>query len=203
MRFDVKKFNVGLTGGIGSGKSLVASFFAELGIQIIDADIITRELMLPGETAYRDIVAHFGKDVLLSDKCLNRQYLRELVFANDTERKWLEKLLHPKVRASMIEQASKSPSAYNILVIPLLIETLPNPLLDRILTVTTQLKTRIQRIIDRDHCNEELAKNIIGSQANDDTRHSYSDDTLLNNDDKQHLKQQVLALHQKYLQLAQ
>lgn len=202
MQSKTNKLNIGLTGGIGSGKSLVAKQFEDKGIYVIDADQVTRELMMPDEKAYLAIVDYFGNSILQEDKTLNRRVLREIVFKNTQHKHWLENLLHPLVREKMASRLNASTSDYVISMIPLLIETLPNPMIDRILVVMAAEKIRIQRIIERDHCNAKLAKEIIRSQVDDKTRQQHADDIIYNDSDIDTLKQQIERLHQDYLKLA-
>jgi dephospho-CoA kinase len=132
---------IGLTGGIGSGKTTVADYFSELGIEIIDADEIVHEISSPGHPSFDAILHHFGKGILSADGTINRQALREKVFNNETERKVLEGILHPAVRLSMHQAVKNVRSPYCILVIPLLVETGFADLVDRVLVVTAEQPT--------------------------------------------------------------
>ena len=199
MQYETNKLIIGLTGGIGSGKSIVSDLFADLRIEIIDADIISRELVMPGEEIYNMIVTRLSSTILNQDKTLNRQIMREKVFSNPELKLWLENLLHPKIRDKMHTLAKASVSPYVILVIPLLIETLPNPILNRVLLITASEKIKIERIVKRDHCSIDMAKKIINSQVDDDIRKQHADDVIINNTGIDILKKQVIAMHQQYL----
>lgn len=192
---------IGLTGGMGSGKSTVANFFAELGIDIIDADQIARELVLPTTPAWTAIVAHFGENILNSDNTLQRQKLRDIVFQQVERRVWLEQLLHPLIRQRMQQLIATASSAYVIAVIPLLMENLPNPLVQRILLVDAPEALQIQRVIVRDQLSANEIKQTLAAQMTRQQRLQLADDVIENHSDLNDLKQQVLALHQKYLQM--
>ena len=193
---------IGLTGGIGSGKSTVAQLFAEQGIAIIDADQIAREVTAPQTKAYQAIVKHFGSAIIDENGQLQRRKLRDIIFKDNNERLWLEKLLHPLIRAAMQEKIKQVQSSYCILVIPLLIETLPNPLVKRILVVDTPEELQIKRTQQRDQLNSEQIKSIMQSQASRQARLQVADDIIKNDQDVAHLMKQVLQLHRQYLQLA-
>lgn len=190
---------IGLTGGIGSGKSTVAKLFANKGIAIIDTDVIARDVTKPEHPALSAIVNEFGKDILLPDHTLDRNKLRNIVFANPAKRRWLEQLLHPLIRSNMEEQIKQAKSPYCIAVIPLLVETLPNPILDRILVVDVTRNQQIKRVLERDNLTIEEAESIIGSQATRDERLAAADDYIVNEGSLSDLKMQVDKLHEFYL----
>ena len=198
---------IGLTGGIGSGKSTVAHRFAELGIPVIDADIITRELVAPGQPALEEIAQQFGADLLLPSGALDRAQLRQRVFCQPNERKKLEAILHPKARIEAHRriaalQDANPPPAYCILCVPLLIESGWQDLVQRILVVDTDREQQIQRTLQRDQLSRQQVNAIIDSQADRDTRLAVADDVISNNGDLHDLQAQIDALHQRYLQLA-
>lgn len=193
-------YRIGLTGGIASGKSTVARLFAHLGIGIIDADVIAKEMVLPGQNAYKAIVAHFGERILEDDGRVNRIKLKEIVFNHEKERLWLEKLLHPLIRNEMIAQSDKVSSPYCIEVIPLLIETRPYPELNRILVVDVSVDTQIKRLKERDKLDDALIKKILAAQISREERLAPADDVIENEGDLSSLTQAVNRLHQRYLQ---
>ncbi len=193
---------IGLTGGVGSGKSMVANFFSELGVPIIDSDILAREVVEPNTLGYNNIVKHFGKTILSADGTIDRKTLKNIVFQNPQERRWLEQTLHPLIRELTKKRIEKISAPYCIIVIPLLAETWPHPLINRVLVVDTTPDLQYKRIIERDHCTPEFAQDMINAQATRDQRLAYADDIIENNTDLQTLKTQVFDLHQIYLALA-
>lgn len=192
---------IGLTGGIASGKSTVAALFAEKGIDVIDTDVIAKTLTMPGQPAYETMVRHFGENILCEDKTLNRRKLREIIFNDQTEKKWLEDLLHPLIHTDMLEQIQHSHTPYTVAVIPLLVETYPYPYIHRILVIDIDEDVQIARAIKRDNMSEKLTKEIIAQQASKLQRDKFADDIIYNNDSIAALKEQVDLLHQKYLAL--
>ena len=142
-----KKLIIGLTGGIGSGKSQAADCFKQLGIDIIDADIVARDIIEPGSKILETVVKHFGQSILKTNGSLDRKKLGEFIFEHPDERAWLEQLLHPEIREQMKKLARASSSPYCVMVIPLLIETLPNPLIDRILVIDCSESLQKQRVM--------------------------------------------------------
>ncbi len=193
---------IGLTGGIGSGKTTVANLFATHGIEIIDTDIIARVVVEPGTDALNKIAEHFGHDILNLDHTLNRKALAKKIFDNAVEKSWLEHLLHPLIRAYVTKMKGKVRSPYCIIVIPLLIETLPNPDIDRILVVESPTQLQIQRTQARDQRSENEISAIISSQAASAQRLAAADDIIINDQDLESLSSAVEKLHLKYLSLA-
>jgi len=193
---------IGLTGGIGSGKSTVARHFESLGVPVIDADIITRELVKPGQDALKEIVAHFGPDIIQTDGQLNRAWLRALIFDNPGERKVLENILHPRARESALRQLAKLDAPYCILCVPLLLESGWDDMVHRVLVIDLPRELQIQRTMDRDGIPENQVETIINTQIDRDSRLSAADDVIVNTGDTTALLEQVDRLHQKYLQLA-
>jgi dephospho-CoA kinase len=192
---------IGLTGGMGSGKSTVAKLFSERGIPIVDADIISRELTQPHKVAFKEIVAHFG-DEILDNNTLNRKKLRKIVFENAKQRRWLEELLHPLVRKDMEQEISQLKAPYCIAVIPLLLEVEFYYFINRILVVDTTHELQIKRIMARDKMNKDDIENILKTQANRELRLSKAHDIIVNDGKPEDLVKQVNELHEKYLELA-
>ena len=191
---------VGLTGGIGSGKSTVADFFAELGVNIVDADIIAREVVAPGEPALAAIAARFGPEIIAKDGSLDRRELRQRVFANPADKDWLNALLHPLIRERMVSACAAARSAYCLLVVPLLVENRLTNLCQRVLVVDVSPETQLERTVKRDNSNETQIRAIMAAQASREQRLAAADDVINNNSpDQAGLKQQVARLHREYL----
>lgn len=193
---------VGLTGGIGSGKSRVCGLFAELGIPVIDSDQVARELVLPGSPALQQIVTLFGDGVLQADGSLNRAYMRELVFADREKRRQLEALLHPLIRKEIEQQLQRINAPYAILAIPLLLEKGWQQQLDRVLVIDCSEAQQLERALQRDGGTSEAIQQIIDSQLSRKERLSGADDIIDNSGMLADLRPQVEALHKYYLQLA-
>lgn len=192
---------IGLTGGIASGKSAVADEFASLGIPVIDADVISRELVEPGQPALASIVGQFGVEVLDPSGHLDRRRLRERVFADPAQRKRLEDILHPAVRAELARRSQAASGPYQILVIPLLVENRLGHLVDRILVVDTPETTQLERLQVRDAVDEAHARRMLAAQASRSERLAAADDTIANTGSLADLRRQVAALHGKYLEM--
>ncbi|QIJ03068.1 dephospho-CoA kinase [Shewanella chilikensis] len=195
-------FIIGLTGGIGSGKTTVANLFAEQGIVLVDADIIAREVVAKGSDGLKQIGDKFGPQMLTPDGCLDRAALREQIFHHPQDREWLNALLHPMIRSRMLEQLEMAASPYVIMVVPLLFENGLDKLADRTLVVDISPKLQLQRTIERDMVSKEQVQNIINSQSDRQSRLDKADDVIDNQGEIDALQAQVLALHNKYLQLA-
>ena len=195
-------FVVGLTGGIGSGKSTVAEMFAKLDVDLVDADVASREVVAPGTCALAEITEHFGAEILLADGSLNRGLLRRVIFHQEQEKHWLESLLHPLIRKWLAQQISSSKSSYCLLVSPLLLETGQAELVDRVLVVDVSVDTQVARTLARDGGEERTARAIIGAQMDRKQRLKRADDIINNELQMQFLSQQIEALHQKYLAMA-
>lgn len=195
---------VGLTGGIGSGKSTVAQHFIDLGIHCIDADQIAREVVQPGEPALDAIRQYFGPSVLSADGSLDRRQLREKIFAAPSARQWLEELLHPLIRQRMLQQCQQASGPYCILMVPLLFENNLQSLVQRTLVVDVDERTQIRRTMQRDKTTEEQVKAIIAAQCPRQQRLMLADDIVTNGDEVTPLQRQhaVNTLHQTYLLLA-
>jgi dephospho-CoA kinase len=194
---------VGLTGGIGSGKSEVSRRFENLGIGVIDADVIARDVVSIGKPALSEIAEHFGQHILNNDKTLNRSKLRELIFNNQSEKKWLEDFLHPLIRADIILQLKQSKSAYQILSSPLLLETSQHDMVDRILVVDADESLQVSRAMQRDTNNPDQIKKIMSTQMGRYERCAKADDIISNHGDLDELDSQVRKLHNFYLNLTQ
>ncbi|XOV81142.1 MAG: dephospho-CoA kinase [Aestuariibacter sp.] len=192
---------IGLTGGIGSGKTTVSDSFAELGIDIVDADVIAREVVEPGTPALQEIVAKFGSDVINSSGELDRSKLRQHVFQNDSDKQWLNALLHPIIRQEMLRQCQAATSPYVILSVPLLIENKLQALVDRVLVVDCSEQMQITRGSQRDGVGAEQIKRIMQSQCSRETRLQFADDIVDNSTTIEAVNQQVNALNRNYLQL--
>ncbi|WP_417763675.1 dephospho-CoA kinase [Shewanella sp.] len=192
---------IGLTGGIGSGKTTVANLFAELGITIVDADIIAREVVAPGTIGLKQIQQQFGNGILTADGELNRPQLRELIFEQPTAREWLNGLLHPLIRTEMLKQCKAAPSPYALMVVPLLFENKLESLVDATLVVDVPPATQLSRTTSRDGVSEQQVQNIINSQISREQRLARADRVIENQGDIAQLRQQVALLHHGYLEL--
>lgn len=193
---------IGLTGGIGSGKTMATDHFARLGITVVDADLASRVVVEPGRPALEEIARHFGPDVLQRDGSLNRPALRAIVFADPEARKVLERITHPRIAEEIARQLAASTSPYTILVSPLLFESGQDRFATRTVLVDTTEALQQQRAARRDGVSEEQIKAIMAVQMSRDDRLARADDILLNDGDLNHLHAAVEALHQRYLALA-
>lgn len=193
---------VGLTGGIGSGKTTVSDLFAELSVPIIDADRISRESVKKGEPAYDKILALFGSDVIDESGELRRDYLRKLVFNDGKLKKRLESIIHPVVRDRTRESVEKVNYPYCIISIPLLFESGLQKTVDRILVVDAPEELQVSRACARDSARSEEIMKIIRSQVDRKERLRQADDVILNDRDINYLKSQVADLNIKYINLA-
>ena len=196
-------FVVGLTGGIGSGKSAVSHQFEALGIRVVDADIVAREVVEPGEPALKQIAKRFGQNILLENGALDRAKLREIVFKTPKQRDWLEQLLHPLIRESIMDQLESADSSYAILSSPLLLETDQHLLVNHVLVVDVPVEIQIARTMARDTNTEEQVRAIIAAQMDRNERRSRADELIDNSGDENNLKAIVEALHNKLLKKAQ
>jgi dephospho-CoA kinase len=192
---------LGLTGGIGSGKSAAAQCFVDLGIHLVDADNAARWVVEPGRPALAQIVEHFGADVLQADGALNRAALRELIFKDPQQRVWLEGLLHPLIREEIRQYLARAESPYAILVSPLLLETSQHQMVQRVLVIDVPEAVQIERTVLRDKTNEAQVRAILKAQASREERLSRADDVIVNDRDPAWLKSEVERLHHFYLTL--
>ncbi len=195
-------FVVGLTGGVGSGKSTTASFFQDLDIDVIDADQLAREAVLPGTEAHEKIICHFGDSAIKSDGTLNREYLRDKIFSDASHKSWLENLLHPIIHKLAKQKLEASKSSYSIYMAPLLIENKVNNLVNHVLIVDLPESLQLERASARDGQNKNEIQKVIDSQATRKERNAKADDIITNDGSIENLKQQVYNLHNKFLNLA-
>lgn len=195
-------FIVGLCGGIGSGKTAVSNRFMERGIAIIDADVASRTVVEPGKPALLEIAQRYGKEFLLSDGNLNRAKLREVVFADNNERLWLESVTHPRIRDEIVDGLNNAQSEYAMLVSPLLMETDQHQLCQRVLLVDVPEAVQLKRASARDGVSESQIKAIMAVQTSRQTRQEKADDIIVNDKDLMWLDSEVTRLHGVYLGLA-
>ena len=198
-----RSFKIGLTGGIASGKTTVANLFSDLGVEIIDADEIAHSITSKQGSAYNKIVKHFGEDVLGNDKKLDRKKLRTMIFNNSELKRDLEQIIHPEVYAIINQKINASQEPYQIIVIPLLIETGYQNFVDRVLVVDCSVETQLARLINRDNETMKNARKIIANQIERNQRLKFADD-IIENEKKTStnvLKNKVLQLHETYLEL--
>ena len=193
---------LGLTGGIGSGKSAAAEHFAALGVHVVDADQAARWVVEPGRPALSKITEHFGEHVLQADGQLNRGALRALIFSEPEQRRWLEALLHPLIREEITHNLAQAQSPYAILVSPLLIESGQYTTTKRVLVIDVPQALQIQRTLKRDNTSEEQVHAILKVQASREDRLRHADDVLTNDRDLEALKTEVERLHHFYLTLS-
>ncbi|QUJ67082.1 dephospho-CoA kinase [Photobacterium sp. GJ3] len=194
---------IGLTGGIGSGKTTVANLFADYGIDIIDADIIARDVVAPGSDGLQAIVDRLGHDILLTDGQLNRSKLREAIFNDPELKSWLDGLLHPMIRQQMTRQIQQASSPYCLLVVPLMVENRLQTMADRLLVVDVSETVQIARTTARDQVDEAQVRKILAAQASRSQRLAAADDVIDNNGDSHSLRGDVARLHQHYLLLSE
>ncbi|WP_130834015.1 dephospho-CoA kinase [[Erwinia] mediterraneensis] len=195
-------YTVALTGGIGSGKSTIANAFAAFGVEIIDADIIAREVVEPGTPALQAIVQRYGDGILNPDGTLFRAALRDLIFRSPDEKAWLNQLLHPLINARTRQLKAQAASPYVLWVVPLLVENGLQQQADRVLVIDVDEETQIARTLKRDRISPEQAKNILAAQATRQQRLAVADDVINNSGAPEDALPYVAELHQRYLALA-
>lgn len=194
---------VAITGGIGSGKTTIANQFAALGIEVVDADLIAREVVEPGTPALAAIARHFGSDILNAQGELDRRALRERIFNHPEDKLWLNALLHPLIRSEMLRQCATASSPYCLLVVPLLVENKLTGMADRVLVIDVDEATQIERTCRRDGVSREQAQAILAAQASRAERLAVADDVLDNqNGSSETIHGRILALHETYLAFA-
>jgi dephospho-CoA kinase len=193
---------IGLTGGIGSGKSVAGKMFSDLGIITVDADRVSKQITSPGTPLYESILCHFGPSILLDDGNLNRRAMRKTIFNDPAERAWLEQLLHPAIRSVLMEQVQVIEAPYVIVIIPLLVESKKTNFIDRILLIDADESLQIQRASERDDITHDEALSIIKTQSSRTEKIAYADDIIINNGNLEDLKQKVLSLHKFYLSIS-
>ena len=193
---------VGLTGGIGSGKSTVSAIFESLGIPVIDADNLAHQLVEPGQPALEEIRNTFGEGCIMPDGRLDRAFIRQRVFSNGSEKQKLEAILHPRIRNRILAWIAAMDSPYCIVVIPLLLEAGQTDLVDRILVVDTIENEQLKRVAARDRLTHNVILAIMDTQADRETRLAAADDIIENSSDLASLESQVKALHSYYLEIS-
>lgn len=194
--------SVGLTGGIASGKSTVADMFRDLGVPIIDTDVIARDVVAPGQPALVEIRERFGANVIDEDGRLDRRALRAIVFANEDQRRDLESILHPRIRQEARNQVAQTSGPYHIIVVPLLVESPMRSDMDRILLVDCPEEIQLSRLLQRDAESAPQAQRMIDAQATRAERQAIANDIVSNGDDLTSTREQVESLHTRYLALA-
>ncbi len=198
----MSKFVVGLTGGIGSGKTTVANLFAAQGVCLVDADLVARDVVAPQTEGLKAIVQHFGEEVLTAQGELDRAQLRQKIFSQDAERQWLNQLLHPMIRQKMLAQVERADSDYVIMVVPLLFENGLDELVNRTLVVDISPELQVSRTVKRDKVDATQVNNIINSQCSRSEKLAKADDVIDNRGEIAELTQAVQALHHRYIELA-
>lgn len=193
-------YRIGLTGGIASGKSTVADMFAELGAAVIDTDVIAREVVQPGEPALEEIRERFGDDIIDTTGNLDRAAMRKLVFSDATARLDLEAILHPRIGAEARLQANAASGPYQLIVVPLLLDSPLRQFVDRILVVDCDEQTQLQRLLARDTETVEQARRILSAQASRKAQLAIADDVVNNDRGLEKTRQQVLKLDQEFRQ---
>ncbi|MGG6178330.1 dephospho-CoA kinase [Pantoea allii] len=195
-------YTVALTGGIGSGKSTIAEYFAASGVDIIDADVIAREVVEPGTSALQAIIARYGDAIVNEQGALHRSRLRDIIFATPDEKRWLDALLHPLINARTQQLKAQAVSPYVLWVVPLLVENQLQRQADRVLVVDTDEETQLKRTLQRDNVSLDQAKRILAAQATRQQRLACADDIIDNSGAPENALPQVAQLHQLYLKLA-
>lgn len=196
-----RPLRIGLTGGIASGKSLVADMFAELGVPVIDTDMIAREVVQPGQPALIEIRERFGEEMIAVDGNLDRRAMRKLVFENEAARHDLEAILHPRIGDETRRQADAAGGTYQLIVVPLLVDSQLRQFVDRVLVVDCEEDTQIQRLLARDEESLEPARRIIAAQASREDRLEIADDVINNDKSVEHVRDQVVDLDHLYRSL--
>ncbi len=198
----LNKFTVALTGGIASGKSTIANIFVKLGITILDADQIVHEILMSDNYIKDVLLNRFSNNILNKKQQIDKKILKDIIYTQDEDRIFVENLLHSQVRKIMLQRINNSNSVYCLLVIPLLIENLPNPLVKHILVININEKLQYQRAIVRDQETKQQLDKILSLQTNTEKRLKYADDVIDNNSNLQNLSKQIQILHKKYLKLS-
>ena len=193
---------IGLTGGIGSGKSAVANFFQDEGITVIDADELAREVIDKNSPGYKSIVDYFGSKIIDSNGLIDRAFLRKEAFDDDKKKKVLESIIHPLVKDLMTKRIATSNSVYSIIMVPLIFETNSMSNYNRILVIDCDPKIQLERATLRDNNSNEQIQKIIDSQCSREERLSIANDVIPNNDSLANLKVRSFAMHKFYLGLS-
>ena len=197
-----RPLRIGLTGGIASGKSVVTDLFAELGIPVIDTDLIARDVVAPGEPALEAVHRRFGDGILNDDGTLDRAALRRIVFADAQARLDLEAILHPAIGEETRRRAAAADGPYQLIVVPLLVDSPLLDFVDRVLVVDCPVETQLERLVARDAESMDQAKRMIAAQATRGQRLEIADDVIVNDADLEATREQVLALDARYRELA-
>ena len=192
---------IGLTGGIGSGKTAVSDSFEALGIDVVDADIASRVVVQKGKPCLLKIAQHFGEDILTKEAELDRAKLREIIFKSEEEKNWLESLLHPAIANQIQDELNASKSPYTILVSPLLLETNQKDFCSKVLVVDVPVETQVERTLKRDGVSKEQVQAIINSQISRNDRLNLADEVIVNDGTLEDLEIAVKILHEKFLSL--
>ena len=190
---------IGLTGGIGSGKTAVSDSFEALGIDVVDADLASRVVVQKGKPCLLKIAQHFGEDILTKEAELDRAKLREIIFKSEEEKKWLESLLHPAIANQIQDELNASKSPYTILVSPLLLETNQKDFCSKVLAVDVPVETQVERTLKRDGVSKEQVQAIINSQISRNDRLNLADEVIVNDGTLEDLEIAVKILHEKFL----
>jgi len=196
------KLSVGLTGGIASGKSAVASAFEQYGVKTIDADTVARDIVEPGQPALAEISRQFGREILDANGALQRRKLRQVIFDDPAARGELEAITHPRIRAELARRRDACSSAYCILVVPLLVKSGMTDLVNRILVIDAPEQVQLERLVARDDIDEELARKMIAAQDARADRLAAADDVLVNTGPRKDIADLAAALHAGYARLA-
>ena len=194
---------IGLTGGIGSGKSVASDKFKSLGITIVDADVASRTVVEPGKPALKEIEDHFGSGIITAEGKLDRNKLREIIATDPEERKWLESVLHPKIGEQITKEISESTSVYTLFVAPLLLETNSQEMCSRVVVVDVPKDVQIRRTAKRDKVSPNQVEQMVAAQMEREKRLEKADDVLLNSGTIEDLEKQVEELHKKYIKMAE
>jgi dephospho-CoA kinase len=189
---------VGLTGGIASGKSLVADIFVELGAALVDADVVARDVVEPGSSALATIGARFGTDLIGADGRLDRRRLRQMIFSDPAKRQELEALLHPLIREQLLEGAKRANGPYVVIAVPLLVESGFAALVDRVVVVDCPQALQLERLIKRDQISDAEARSMLEAQLDRETRLKSADDVIDNGGDIASTRRQVERLDKRY-----
>jgi len=194
---------IGLTGGIGSGKSVASDKFASLGITVVDADVASRTVVEPGKPALQEIESHFGSEIITEDGQLDRAKLREIIASDAEERKWLESVLHPRIGEQIAKEISESTSPYTLFVAPLLLETNSQEMCARVVVVDVPNDVQVERTAKRDKVPTDQAEQMVSAQMEREKRLEKADDVLLNTGTIEELEKKIEQLHEKYLQMVE
>ena len=194
---------IGLTGGIGSGKSVASDKFASLGITVVDADVASRTVVEPGMPALQEIESHFGSEIISEDGQLDRAKLREIIASDVGERKWLESVLHPRIGEQIAKEISESTSPYTLFVAPLLLETNSQEMCARVVVVDVPNNVQVERTAKRDKVSTDQVEQMVSAQMEREKRLGKADDVLLNTGTIDELEKKVEELHKKYLKMAE